>query len=61
MRAEHKKTLERLDDPNNDQTKESELRLLINLAEKMRKEGQYNKADMEEIIRRANENITANA
>ena len=61
MRTKHKKTLERLDDQNSDQNRESELRLLINLAERMRKEGEYNKEDMEEIIRRANENITANA
>ena len=57
MRNRFQKVLDELDDPNNVQTTESRLRILVAVLEQMRKEGTYKSEDMVEIIKRADESV----
>jgi len=57
LKLEIQQMLEKLDDPRNSQTPESDLRTLVNIAEYMRKDGNYSEADMREIIKRADARI----
>lgn len=58
LRQRYQKTLDDLEAKAGEQSKETDIRTLVDLAERMRKDGNYSEAAMLEIIKKFDERIT---
>jgi len=58
LRQKYQKTLDDLEAKSGKQSKETDIRTLVDLAEQMRKDGNYSEAAMLEIIKKFDERIT---